>query len=174
MVNTEKYVFQKGDFLKKNQKKGSFMIYEGDNLSETTYKKMSLVLFFDPEAFEQNDDGVYEHVPKLYLGDKYKPSSETIDTEKEDYWISPCTEEEIQRALEKLKEYGLQWNEETFELTKIENGEVVRKIVMPDNTYDGHTIIPSNKTFIGLALDYCKSKSKTTTSYQRYDYGYYD
>ena len=44
----EKRVFKQGDFLKKNNKSGSFMIYEGIDYSETTYKKLSLVCEYDP------------------------------------------------------------------------------------------------------------------------------
>ena len=168
MADTEKKPFQKGDFLKKNNKKGSFMIYEGDNLSKTTLKKMSLVVYYDPEAFERNENGVYEQMKKLYVGDKYKPSSETIDTEKEDYWVSLCNEEEIQAAHQKLQEYGYKWDAEKMELTKIENGEIVRKIIVPDNTYYGHTIKPSPSQFKDLAQKYCQEENKVTTTYQYY------
>ena len=166
MAEKEKVRFQKGDFLKKNHKKGSFMIYEGDDISTTNFKKITLLLFYDPEAYERNSMGVYEQTPRLYVGDKYKPSSETIDTMVEDYWISICNEEEIQAAHQKLQEYGYKWDAEKMELTKIENGELVRKIIVPDNTYYGHIIKPSPNQFKDLAQKYCQEENKVTTSYQ--------
>lgn len=166
--------FTQGDFLRKKNKKGSFMIYEGNNISESSYKRMTLICIYDPEKFVMGDMG-YEQKPTLEVANKQKPCTETIDTEEEDYWVAICTPEEKEEALNILSEYGLYWNEETLELTDMTTGEVVRKITVPDNTYHGEVIKPTTNKFRELARKYCSSKLVPSYNSQNHypDY-YYD
>jgi hypothetical protein len=64
--------FKRGDFLRKDNKKGSFMIYEGNNLSDTSYKRMTVICYYDPEAFQMGPIG-YEPKPKLEVATKLHP-----------------------------------------------------------------------------------------------------
>ena len=169
----EKQKFKKGDFLKKDTKKGSFMIYEGNNLSDTAYKRMTLVCYYDPEKFIQGDMG-YEQKPHLELGSKDKPCADTIDTEEEDFWIKKCSEAEKERALDILAKYGLYWDEENLELISIETGEIIRKVITPDNKYYGQTIKPISDKFKGLVRKYCLSKLVPVYYSQRYSDEYWE
>ncbi len=174
MAEEIKRRFERGDFLTKKNKKGSFMIYEGNNLSEsTTYKRMTLVCNYDPEKYVMGDIG-YEQRPHLELGSRNKPCVDTIDTEMEDYWISICTDEQKEEAIRILAEYGLFWNEETFELVDIETGELIRKIVIPDNKYYGQVIKTSSERFKELDKKYCRKKLEPTYYSQYYEEEYYD
>ena len=167
--------FERGDFLKKDNKKGSFMIYEGNNISETSYKKMTLLCAFDPEKYMLRN-GTYDKVPFLEVGTKAKPCAETITSDEEDFWVKKCSESEKQAALKVLREHGYVWIEKTFELVDVETGEVVRKIVIPDETYHGEIIHSNGNKFKDIIKDWCTSKipPKTIYTYPRnYDDDYY-
>ena len=160
----EKRVFKQGDFLKKNNKSGSFMIYEGIDYSETTYKKLSLVCEYDPEKYMMTSAG-YSHVPNLEVAKNGKRCESTIDTDKEDYWISICTAEEKLRAEQILLRYGYEWDDENLRLVDLETGEVVKKISIPDNTYYGQIIKPISDAFKALLKRFCIAKNKPTYAY---------
>jgi len=164
--------FQRGDFLRKDSKKGSFMIYEGNNLSDTAYKRMSLVCYYDPEKFMMGPVG-YEQQPNLELATKYKPCETTIDTEEEDYWIKKCNDREKQTAMDILAKNKLYWDEENFELISLETGETIRKIIIPDNTYYGQVVRPKNDKFKELLKKWCIKKIPPVYTYERC-YDYYD
>lgn len=168
----EKRAFKQGDFLKKNNKEGSFMIYEGNNVSETTYKKMTLVCCYDPEKYMMTSAG-YSHVPNLEVSKNGKRCDETIDTEQEDYWISICSEEERLRAERILLKYGYEWDAENLLLIDTETGEVVKKITIPDNTYYGQIIKPISDAFKAILKSFCITKNKPTYTPQ-YQEGYYE
>jgi hypothetical protein len=166
-MSDTKRMFSRGDFLKKNNKKGSFMIYEGNNISDSSYKRMTLVCIYDPEKYMMGSLG-YEQKPHLEVGTTSKPCLETIDTEQEDYWISICTDNEKEQAIDILAKYGYYWNAESMELIKIETGEVIRKLVIPDNTYHGEVIKPTSDKFRELAKKYCSSKLTPSYSMNHY------
>lgn len=174
MADEIKKKFNRGDFLRKNNKKGSFMIYEGNNLSDTAYKRMTLICIYDPEKYVMGSLG-YEQKPTLEVGTRQKACIETIDTEEEDYWIKLCNDQEKAEAIEILKEYGYHWNEETLELVDIETGEVVRKVMIPDNTYHGQIIKPISQEFKEIIKTACTNKNKVVARYSpSEDYDYYD
>ena len=174
MAEEVKRKFERGDFLKKTNKKGSFMIYEGNNLSETgTYKRMSLVCYYDPESYQMGDFG-YESKPNLEVASKYKPCTTTLDTEEEDYWVHICDDREKEEAMNVLATYGLYWNEEDLELIHIETGEIIRKVVVPDNKYYGQLIKPMGENFKKMIKRYCDSKIKPLYYSQHYGNGYYE
>jgi hypothetical protein len=163
--------FKRGDFLRKDNKKGSFMIYEGNNLSDTSYKRMTVICYYDPEAFQMGPIG-YEPKPKLEVATKLHPCSITVDTEEEDFWVKVCSPAEKQAAIDVLKKHGLFWNEETLELVDIESGEIVRKVIIPDNKYYGEIIRPISKKFKELIKKWVINKLRP--SYQSYYDDYYD
>jgi hypothetical protein len=163
--------FERGEFLKKDTKKGSFMIYEGNNISESTYKRMTVICYYDPESFQMGPIG-YESKPKLEIATKLAPCPTTVDTEEEDFWIKICTPKEKEEALEVLKKHGLFWNETTLELVDIESGEIIRRIIVPDNTYYGQIIKPISEKFKALLKKWVIKK--LAPAYPNYNYDYYD
>lgn len=158
--------FKQGDFLKKKNKIGSFMIYEGNNISKNAYKKMTLVCEYDPEKYTATSMG-YDRKPFLDV-----KCETTIDTETEDYWIGICNEEEKETAKNILKEHGYEWDENNLALINMETKETVRKIKTPDNKYYGQIIKPISNSFKDILKQFCKNKNiyTYTPSYQN---GYY-
>ena len=171
-------IFNAGDFLKRDSKRGSFMIYEGENISDSSYKKMTLLCYFDPEKYMMTPMG-YHQVPNLEVSKRGKRCSETIDTEKEDYWVKVCSPKEKEEALKVLEEYGYEWNEELMALIDIATGAVVCKITKPDNTYYGQIIRPISEAFKALLKKFCLDKNSPaipvhygTSCYDDYYDGY--
>lgn len=170
----EKRVLKEGDFIKRDNRKGSFMIYEGKNISDTCVKKLTLICAYDPEKYMQTSAG-YDHVPYLDVAKDGKLCGETIDTDKEDYWISLCTPTEKADAIEILEQYGYVWDEENLALVDMVTGEIIKKIVIPDNTYYGEIVRPITDDFKGILKKSCLDKSKPTypsyhnPSYQDWD-----
>ena len=167
----EKRVFNPGDFIKRNSKKGSFMIYEGNNISDTSYKKLTVVCEYDPEKYMMTSTG-YDHVPNLEVGTTTKRCSCTIDTDKEDYWLSICTPEERAKAERILFHYGYEWDDEEKCMIDITSGEVVKRIVTPDNNYYGQIIKPISDAFKTILKKFCVDKNKPSYSYQQNWDGY--
>lgn len=167
----EKRKFQRGDFLKKNNKKGSFMIYEGNNLSETAYKKMTLVCNYDPAKYQMGTIG-YEEKPFLEVASKSKPCTTTIDTDIEDYWYHICSDEEKKEALDILTKYGFYWDENELQLVDVKTGEIIRKIVIPDDKYHGQIIKPITENSKDLIKKYCRSKLTPAYYNNTYDNEY--
>jgi hypothetical protein len=164
----EKRLIKPGDFIKRNNKDGSFMIFEGKNISETTYKRLTLVCEYDPEKYMMTEAG-YSHVPHLDMGTPTKRCEATIDTEREDYWISLCSDEERLRAERILLRYGYEWDAENLRMIDLETGEIVKKIITPDDTYYGQIIKPISDAFKAMLKRFCITKNKPTYSPQ---YGY--
>ena len=163
--------FNRGDFLKKDSKKGSFMIYEGNNLSDTSYKKMTLICYYDPEKYVLGPVG-YETKPSLEIASNEKPCVTTIDTEQEDFWIKKCSEKEKQDALAILRDkYKLEWIEETLTLVDMETGDIIRKVAIPDNSYYGQVIHPITDGFKDLLKE--ATIKKLTPSYSSSNYEYH-
>ena len=135
------------------------MIYEGNNISDTCVKKMTLVCAYDPEKYMQTEMG-YDHVPYLDVSTKKHRCADTIDTEKEDFWIKLCTPSEKEEAINVLKEYGYVWDEENLAMVDILTGEIVKRIIIPDNKYYGEIIKPITETSKNILKQFCLSKSK--------------
>ena len=167
----EKRVLKEGDFIKRDNRKGSFMIYEGRNISDTCVKKLTLVCAYDPEKYMQTTTGGYDHVPYLDVANKTKPCGETKDTDKEDYWISLCTPTEKADAIEILEQYGYIWDEENMALVDMVTGEIIKRIVIPDNKYYGEIIRPITDDSKNLLKKFCLDKSKPvySPSYRDWD-----
>lgn len=156
----EKQIFKQGDFIKRDNRKGSFMIYEGNNISDTCVKKLTLVCAYEPEKYMRTSNGEYGHIPNLEVAYKTKRCSETIDTEKEDFWIKLCTPQEKLAAIKVLEEYGYVWDEKEMAMIDITTGEIIKRIVVPDNTYHGETIKPIGAVGKAILKSYCLNKSK--------------
>ena len=155
----EKKTFNKGDFIKRDNRKGTFMIYEGNNISDTCVKKLSLVCAYDPEKYMQTSIG-YDHVPYLDVATNDRRCGETIDTEKEDYWIKLCSPSEKAEAIKILKEYDYMWDEENLAMIDTTTGEIVKRIITPDNKYYGQVIKPITESFKNLLKQVCVKKNK--------------
>jgi DNA-binding beta-propeller fold protein YncE len=171
-----KRTFEPGDFIKENNKKGSFLIFEGNDISQyKTVKKLTTLCFYNPEKYKMTALG-YDQVPDLEVATKRVPCSKTIDTPKEDYWYSLCTQEEKLRAIKVLDEYGYYWDSETFSLIDTSTREVIKKITTPDNTYYGQIIKPITDAFKNMLKRFCYNANKPTVSpcYSQGYEGYYD
>ena len=166
----ENRTFKQGDFIKRDNKKGSFMIYEGNDKSETSVKKLTLIASYDPEKYMMTAIG-YDNVPHLDVATSTRRCADTVDTEKEDYWISLCTPTEKQDALAVLAYYNYYWDEEKLEMIDLQTGEIIKKIVVPDNTYYGEIIKPITDKFKNMLKQFCINKNRSVSPYysQRYD-----
>jgi hypothetical protein len=171
----EKRFFKPGDFVKRNSKAGGFVIYEGNNISETACKRLTVVCEYDPEKYKMTDAG-YAYVPVLDMGTNTKRCQTTIDTEKEDYWYSLCNEEEKNRAERVLLRYGYEWDAENLRMIDITTGEIVKSIKIPDDKYYGQIIKPMSDASKAMLKKLCVEKNKP--SYPAYDGpgwdGYYE
>lgn len=162
----EKRFFKPGDFVKRNSKAGGFVIYEGNNISETACKRLTVVCEYDPEKYKMTDAG-YAYVPVLDMGTNTKRCQTTIDTEKEDYWYSLCNEEEKNRAERVLLRYGYEWDAENLRMIDITTGEIVKSIKIPDDKYYGQIIKPMSDASKAMLKKLCVEKNKP--SYPAYD-----
>lgn len=171
----EKRFFKPGDFVKRNSKASGFVIYEGNNISETACKRLTVVCEYDPEKYKMTDAG-YAYVPVLDMGTNTKRCQTTIDTEKEDYWYSLCNEEEKNRAERVLLRYGYEWDAENLRMIDITTGEIVKSIKIPDDKYYGQIIKPMSDASKAMLKKLCVEKNKP--SYPAYDGpgwdGYYE
>jgi hypothetical protein len=115
---------------------------------------------------------VQELVPE---SDCYARAYEMFDnmgTEERPTIMAHCVYSD-EREMEILKKHGLFWDEEACELIDIETGEVIRRIIVPDNTYYGQIIRPISEKFKALLKKWVISK--LTPSYSHYyDGDYYD
>lgn len=166
--------FEKGDFLKYENKPSSFAIFEGVDLmpSYQYTKKLSVAAFYDPSKYCENENGIgWSSRPVLEVAKNGKPCEKTLDTYEEDYFWKICTEAEKQDAIEKLLEYGYIWNQDLLALVDVETGEVVHKIIIPKLEYNGDVIKPMCEEHKELLKDFVISKN--TYSYNGgYNNGY--
>lgn len=172
-----KKIFNKGDFLKYENKPGSFVIFEGIDLMPTYQytKKLSVAAHFDPSKYCENENGVgWGTRPFLEVAKSNKPCEKTIDTFEEDYFWKICTEAEKAAAIEKLRAYGYEWDDETLSIIDIETGEIVHKIIVPKLEYNGDIIKPMCNEFKDLLKDFVISKNKFCSSGCGYNQYMYD
>lgn len=169
--------FEKGDFLKYDNKPGSFAIFEGvDLMPEYQYtKKFSVAAYFDPSKYCENENGVgWGTRPYLEVAKPNKPCEKTLDTLEEDFFWKVCTPIEKELALATLEEYGYAWDEENLAIIDQVTGKVVHKIIVPKLEYNGDVIKPISEEYKKQLKDYAISKN--TYSCNNYGYrqgGYY-
>lgn len=164
--------FKKGDFITYNTKKGSFVIYEGCDVStNSNMKKLTIGAWFDPEKWTNDPiENRWRYMPFFEHSTKNKNCEKSIDTDIQTYWWRYCTEEEKENAIKKLEEYGLSWNEETLSLVSLETGETVYTLCEPNISYDGKVInLISKKRFSSL-VNFCVTKNKSAYDYSRGGY----
>jgi hypothetical protein len=172
------YKFKPGDFVTFSNKSDSFAIYEGVDLSVSSYKKLSVLLYYDPNKYTQTEEG-YVMRPFLEYSNKGQVCEKTLDTDEPSYWTRRCNTEEYKEAMEVLHNHGLIWDEENLAVLNAETGEVVTKICAPKLEYKGQIIKPMSSKFKKLLKFFCLSKNpKTTYNYSnywdRYGEGCYD
>lgn len=156
--------FEKGDFIKYTNKPESFGIFEGIDLDPSMKyaKKWSMVLYFDPSKYCQKESGGWGSVPVLELPKDGKPCPKTIDTLKEDYSWKICSPEEKRNCIEKLAEYGLEWDEENMTLVDTETGEIIHKVFVPKIEYNGEVVKPMQEQFKEMIKKYVINENKPT------------
>jgi len=162
----EKRTFQKGDFIKyraynDTTDKITFGIFEGNDLApQYQYtKKLSLVLYYDSKKYSQDKAGQWGYRPSLEIAKDGNECEKTIDTTIEDSWWSICTEEEKEFALQILSANGYIWDEATMTLFDKDTNEVVHKIVVPKNEYNGNIIKPISDWFMDKLRKFVISKN---------------
>ena len=163
-IMTTNNKFNPGDFVTFSNKKGSFAIYEGVDASTTSYKKLTVLLYYDPSKYTQTDEG-YKMIPFMETSKKNKPCEKTVDTDENSYWTRRCTAEEIDEALEVMREYGYLWDEENLAVVAADSGDVITKIRLPKIEYKGQVIKPMTEKFKKLLKFFCLEKNKKTYSY---------
>jgi hypothetical protein len=146
--------FEKGSFIKRKTKEGGFMIFEGNDVSTSSFKQYTTLCEYDPYKYKMTSIG-YDHVPNLEIATRTMKCDVTVDTDCEDYWIVLCTEEEKKRAIQILSSYGYYWDEENLCMIDKETGEVIKKIITPDNTYYGQIIKPISEAFKAMLKRFC-------------------
>jgi hypothetical protein len=174
-MESEKRFFKQGDFVTYDNKPGSFVIFEGIDNSTSNYKKLSVIVNYDPSKYRQHDDGTYRSSPFLEVATKNTRCEKTLDEDKETYWVRLCTPTEKAKALKTLEEYGYVWNEELLAIVDKNTGEIIRKVVAPKVEYHGEIIRPITKKFKKLLRMFCIETNKKKYSYQNsgYPYGRY-
>ena len=177
----QKKKFEKGDFLKYDNKPGSFAIFEGVDLmpSYSYTKKLSVMVYFDPSKYCQNENGVgWSSRPYLEVATDNKPCEKTVDTYEEDYFWKVCSPLEKEMALATLEEYGYEWDETNLTLKEQATGKIVHKIIIPKLEYNGDIIKPITEERKNHLHKYAISKNTYSYSgggggYGCYRNGYY-
>ena len=162
--------FKPGDFVSFSNKPGSFAIYEGIDLSVTTYKKISVLLYYDPSKYTPSESGGYVMKPFLEMSTKNSMCEKTLDSDEPSYWIRRCNQFEIEDALKVLHENNIIWDEENLSLLNAETGEVLTKIHVPKAEYNGQIIKPMSLKFKKLLKVFCRNKNPKTSSYSYNNY----
>lgn len=178
--------FEKGMFLTKSYNKGNFIIFEGLDISTSYSKKYSILAMYDPHKYCRKDETSYDYEYKEYIetATSEKRCSETLSDDKETSWIRKCTDEEKNEAINKLHEFGYDWSDELMSLIDMETGEIIRKIPIVLNEYNGEIIHPLTRNKKNLLYDYVEATNNPQSKYphspyysKRYnnyynDYGY--
>lgn len=165
-MNETKRTFKKGDFITNTNKPGSFAIFEGiERESYTTSKKFSVIVYYDPNKYCENQNGSgWDYQKFLEVATTKTRCDQTVDGE-ESYWWKLCTEEEIEKAIQVLWDYGYCWNEKLLCIVNRETGEVVRPITEPNLKYNGETVRPISKRLKDLLIGACKKMIEKKYSY---------
>ena len=166
----DKKAFKKGDFITYDNKPGSFVIYEGIDMSTTSYKKLSVIANYDPSKYRKHDDGEYRNSPFLEVATSSTRCEKTLDDDKETYWIHICTPEQKEIAIKTLADYGYLWDDETLSLVDKNTGEIIRKVVTPKIKYDGQIIRPITEKLKKLLKMFCVETNRRKYNYQTNPY----
>lgn len=164
-MDENKFKFQPGDFVTFSNKPGSFAIYEGVDLSVSSYKKLSVLLYYDPSKYTQTEEG-YVMRPFLEYSNKGQMCEKTLETDEPSYWTRRCNAVELEEALGILHNHGLIWDEENLAVVDAETGEIKTKTHMPKIEYKGQIIKPMSLKFKKLLKLFCLSKNP------KYSYNY--
>ena len=164
--------FKPGDFVTFSNKKGAFAIYEGVDISTSSYKKLTVILAYDPSKYTQTEEG-YKMIPTMETSTKHATCEKTLDTDESCYWTRKCTAEEIEEALEVMRNYGYLWDEENLAVVAIDSGDIITKVCLPKVEYKGQIIKPMTEKFKKLLRLFCLEKNKKVTysypdNYSRY------
>lgn len=158
MMSTDKK-FKPGDFITFSNKKDSFAIYEGNDVSTSTYKKLTTLLSYDPSKYTQTEEG-YIMIPNMDVSTKSKRCERTVETDEDTYWTRKCTAEEIEAALGIMREYGYLWDEKNLAVVAVGSGEVITKVYIPKIEYNGQILKPMTEKFKKLLKLFCLEKNK--------------
>jgi hypothetical protein len=172
--------FKKGEFITNTNKPGSFAIFEGIEVeSYSTMKKFSAIAAYDPNKYRELPNGAgWATQPFLDVATKTKRCDTTVDGDTTSYWWRPCSEKEIEKAIDILHGYGYYWNEDLLSIIDKETGEVIRTVVEPKLEYHGEVVKPISQKFKELLSKVChgiiEKKYSYKTSYYGGCYGFWD
>ncbi len=176
-MNGAKRAFKKGEFITNTNKPGSFAIFEGIECeSYTTSKKYSVIVYYDPNKYCENDNGSgWVHKPHLDVATNSTRCDITVDGDTESYWWKPCSDKEIEKAIDILQSYGYYWNEDLLAVVAKDTGEIIRTVIEPKVEYNGEVVKPISQRLKELLKNVCDGIIKKKYSYQgTYVYNYMD
>ena len=172
--------FKKGEFLTNTNKPGSFVIFEGiEDESCSTMKKYSTLVSYDPSKYRENPNGGgWITSPYLDVSTNAIRCTQTVDGDTNSYWWRPCTQQEIEKAISILNDYGYYWNEDMLSIIAKDTGEIVSTVAEPKLEYNGEVVKPISQKFKELLSKVChgiieKKYSYRTTYYSGYA-GFWD
>ena len=167
--------FKKGDFIKNKQQHGSFAIFEGRDVTPSTYvtRHYSLALYYNPKKYMLQENGSWDYSPTLEVSTPSEPCKTDVDTMREDYWWGPCSDSEVMTAMQILYDNGYIYDPDTMTLTDRVSGKVIRQLADPTPSYNGEKIKPITK---GLrhSLHSCIHFKAARTSYNSGNNYYHD
>jgi hypothetical protein len=170
-MNEVRRVFRKGEFITYTNKPGSFAIFEGIELdSNTTIKKYSVIVFYDPKKYCEDPNGCgWVTMPFLEVATSKTRCTQTAEGSESSWW-RVCTEEEKEKALDTLQEYGYYWNEDLESIISKDTGEILRKITEPVLEYNGEVVKPISSEMKTLLKKVCNEITEKKYSYQNTSY----
>lgn len=151
--------FEPGDFITFTNTPGTFVIYEGNDISKT-YKRYSLILSYNPQKYIETSEG-YQRKPTLSYSTMNEDCADTIDDDHETYWNRLCTDSEKENAIRTIEGYGYTWDEKTLTLKDKNTGEIITKAKLPKWEYNGETIKHTTMAMRNLLKQTCINKNKT-------------
>ena len=171
-INNNNKLFKPGDFITFTNKEGSFAIYEGIDIATSRFKKLTVILSYDPNKYVKTEEG-YKMCPSIETSTKLTNCETTVDTNEETYWVRKCNEDEIKEALKIMKEFGYDWNENDLSVIDAKTKSIITKIHIPKIEYKGQIIKPTPSDLKQLLKTFCIEKNKNTAYYSNSLYSRY-
>ena len=167
-MNGTKRAFKKGEFVTNTNKPGSFAIFEGIECeSYSVNKKYSVIAAYDPAKYRENPNGSgWATLPYLEVATASTRCTTTVDGDTESFWWRPCTESEVERAIDILQGYGYYWNSDLQAIIDKNTGEIVRTIIEPKVEYNGDVVKPISQKFKELLKSVCDKIIEDKYSYK--------
>jgi hypothetical protein len=175
-MNEVKRAFRRGEFVTNANKPGSFAIFEGIKIeTNSVFDKYSVIVAYDPNKYRELPSGGWASQPYLDVATSTTRCEQSVDGDTSSSWWRPCTEREVEAAIEILESYGYHWDEESLSIIDTTTGEVVRTVITPEAKYNGEIVRPISRKLKELLKKVCDEITKKKYSYQNaHYYGFWD